>query len=79
MIRMNMKRKIVITQHRIAFDLEIVFRNGIVFQCHLRFSLSEDFPNSEEAWNSLAWRGVNKLKALKRNIFNTTGNLTNSL
>jgi hypothetical protein len=39
----------------------------------LRFSLSEDFPNSVDAWNALAWRGVHKVKAVKKHISNMTG------
>ena len=30
-------------------------------------SLSEDFPDSEEAWNALAWRGINKQKTVQSN------------
>ncbi|XP_028395280.1 U3 small nucleolar RNA-associated protein 6 homolog [Dendronephthya gigantea] len=33
-------------------------------------SLSKDFPESEEAWNALACRGLNKLKATKSKISN---------
>ncbi|CAB4011640.1 U3 small nucleolar RNA-associated 6 homolog [Paramuricea clavata] len=35
-------------------------------------SLSEDLANSADAWNALAWRGVNRVKAVKNNISNMT-------
>jgi hypothetical protein len=37
--------------------------------------LSKDFPQSEEAWDALARRGINKQKAVKINASNLTGKL----
>ena len=56
--------------------------NGILFPLNIIYvqyafycSLSEDFPNSEEAWNALAWRGISNEKAVKGNRSDLTGKL----